>query len=243
MTATADSTEYTSIKEWAAEDRPREKLLNRGVGALTNSEILAILIRSGSQKLSAVQTAQQILENADHNLAHLSRFSISDLCKIKGIGEAKALSIVAALELGRRRLNDDFDSIQKITSSKDAYDQLRGLLMDAAVEHFYVLFLSRSNKPMRPPFELSRGGTTATVVDIKILFKEAINLMANGIILAHNHPSGNLKPSNADISLTRKIVEAAQHFDIQVLDHLIVTEGNGRYLSFADEGIMPRAHS
>lgn len=224
-----------SIKTWNEDDRPREKLMAKGKTTLTDAELLAILIGSGSRETSAVALCQQILEYAHNDLAQLGKLGINDLCKFKGIGPAKAISIIAALELGRRRQSENVQTIQKIESSKDAYRIFLNILADLAHEEFWVLFLNQSNKIIGKE-KISSGGVAATVVDNRIVVKWAIERLASGIILVHNHPSGDLKPSRQDKLLTQKLAEAAQLFDIVVLDHLIISSSG--YFSFADEALL-----
>ncbi len=223
------------ILSWAEEDRPREKLLQRGKASLTDAELIAILIGSGTRELSAVDLAKVILQKASNNLNELAKLSISDLIKIKGIGEAKAISIVSALELGRRRKSSEVIKKPTITCSNDAYQQISPYLLDLPHEEFWILLLSRSNEVIKP-VQISQGGVSGTVADPKIIFKVAIENLASSIILVHNHPSGNLNPSQADKELTKKLKEAGKLLDIPVLDHLIFT--NTSYFSFADEGLF-----
>lgn len=223
------------IKRWAEEDRPREKLLLKGRAALSEAELVAILIGSGNRNQTAVELSQQILSHCNNDLTQLSRQSIKDLQNFNGIGEAKAISIVAALELGRRRKESEPQKRIKIASSQDAYQQMKGILQDHSHEEFWVLFLKRNNEVIRKE-QISRGGVAGTVVDAKIIFKRALEEMASGIILAHNHPSGNLNPSQEDIRLTRQLAAAGKTLDILILDHLIITDSN--YHSFADEGLL-----
>jgi DNA repair protein RadC len=224
-----------TIKSWAEEDRPREKLLSKGRHVLTDAELIAILIGSGSRKETAVELGKRILAEFGNNLNALAKLSVSDLMKFKGIGEAKAISIVAAMELGRRRKETETAKREKITSSKDIFDVFRPQFLDLPHEEFHVLLLNRSNLIIRKEF-VSRGGVSGTVVDPKIIFKIAVEHLASSIILCHNHPSGNLKPSDADISLTKKIKEAGILLEIPILDHLIISDTG--YFSFADEGMM-----
>jgi DNA repair protein RadC len=224
-----------SIKEWAKDDRPREKLLLKGAGVLSNSELIAILISNGTREKSAVEVAQDLLRAGKDNLNDLGKLSVKELMKVKGIGEAKAITIVAAMELGRRRQATATREKAVITSSSDVADYLQILLKDYKHEVFAVLFLNRSNKINH--FQIvSEGGITGTVADPRIILKKALEEDAVSIILCHNHPSGSLKPSKADEELTFKIKEAAKYFDIKVLDHLIVSDDG--YYSFADEGIL-----
>ena len=224
-----------SIKQWAKDDRPREKLLSKGPITLSNSELIAILINHGSKEKSAVELAQEVLRIGKENLNELGKLSVKELMRIKGIGEAKAISIVAAMELGRRRQATTYREKFVITSSTDVANYLQTLLKDYKHEVFAVLFLNRSNKINH--FQIiSEGGITGTVADPRIILKKALEEDAVSIILCHNHPSGSLKPSKADRELTFKIKEAAKYFDIKVLDHLIVSDDG--YYSFADEGIL-----
>lgn len=224
-----------SIKQWAKDDRPREKLLSKGSEALSNSELLAILIHNGTKQKTAVDLAKEILKLGKDDLGQLGRLSVKELMKIKGIGEAKAITIAAALELGRRRQAASLMEKTKISDSTDIAGYLQALFKDHNYEVFAVLFLNRGNKIIH--FEIiSEGGITGTVADPRIILKKALEENAVSIILCHNHPSGSLKPSHADKELTKKIKEAAHYFDIRVLDHLIVSEAG--YYSFADEGIL-----
>ncbi len=226
---------YTPINQWAEDDRPREKFLLKGKSALSDSELLAILIGSGSRNESAVQLCQRILASSENNLNTLGKMSISQLMQFKGIGEAKAISIAAALELGRRRREEDTIELKKITSSKAVFDIMQPVIGELPHEEFWVLYLNNSNKVIYKA-QLSKGGITGTVVDIRIIFKMAFEQNATGLILSHNHPSGKLMASEADLKITKRIKEAGQTLEIQVLDHIIITE-NG-YLSFQDEGIF-----
>jgi DNA repair protein RadC len=230
-----ESEKVLTIKGWAEEDRPREKLLSKGRQMLTDAELIAILIGSGSKKETAVELSKRILSQFGNSLHELAKLSVNDLVKFKGIGEAKAISIVAALELGRRRKETEISKRERITSSKDSFHLFLPMLIDLPHEEFHVLLLNRSNHVIRKEF-VSRGGVSGTVVDPKIIFKIALENLASSIILCHNHPSGNLRPSDQDISLTRKLKEAGMLLEIPILDHLIVSD-NG-YFSFADEGMM-----
>lgn len=224
-----------SIKEWAVEDRPREKVLVNGVRALSEAELIAILIGSGNSDESAVELSRRILASVNNNLNELGRKTISDLQKFKGIGEAKAITIMAALELGRRRKESEPTERPKINSSTDAANIFNPLLGDLPHEEFWVLLLNRNNLVIDKMI-ISRGGITGTVIDVRIIMKMALECLACSIILCHNHPSGNLIPSEADKEITRKIKDAGKLFDISVLDHVIV--GNNSYFSFADEGLI-----
>jgi DNA repair protein RadC len=224
-----------SIKEWAEDDRPREKLLRKTPMALSDSELLAILINNGHRNKSAVELAKEVLQLGKNNLNELGRLSIKDFLAIKGIGEAKAITIAAALELGRRRQAAGFLEKPQVKSSADIALYLQSLLSDYQHEVFAVVFLNRANKIKH--FEIvSEGGITGTVADPRIVLKKALQEDAVSIVLCHNHPSGNLRPSRADEELTQKIKEAARFLDIRVLDHIIVS--NEGFYSFADEGIL-----
>lgn len=224
-----------SIKQWNEDDRPREKLLHKGKMALSDAELVAILIGSGSRNESAVSLSQRILASADNNLSELGRLSITQLMEFKGIGEAKAICIAAAMELGRRRRTGEALERKKITSSNSVFEYIQPIIGELPHEEFWVLYLNNSNKVIKSS-QLSKGGITGTVVDVRLAFKEAIQIGAIGIILAHNHPSGALKPSQADIKLTKKLQIAGDSLDIKVLDHLIITEK--AYFSFADENML-----
>ncbi|SHF38854.1 DNA repair protein RadC [Mariniphaga anaerophila] len=223
------------IKEWAAEDRPREKLLSLGARSLSDAELIAILIGSGTLNETAVELGRRILSSVNNNLNDLGRNGIGYLKTFNGIGEAKAVSIVAALELGNRRKDAEVFVKKKITGSKDAADFFMPLLGDLNHEEFWVLLLDRGNKII-DHFMISRGGISGTVIDVRIILKNALEKMAVSLILSHNHPSGTMKASEADLKITRKIKQAAELMDISVLDHIIIGQNN--YLSFADEGMM-----
>ena len=226
---------YISIREWAEDDRPREKLLLKGRQSLSDAELIAILMGSGSRNESAVDLAKRILRDTGDNLVELSRLDVSDLIKYKGVGEAKAISIIAALELGRRRRGAEAIDRKKITSSADVFEYFTALMSDSNYESFYILLLNRANKIIRH-VEISEGGISGTVADPKKIFKRALEHNATSIILSHNHPSGSVKPSDADIKLTKKLKSAGEMLDIPVLDHIII--GDEKYYSFADEGII-----
>jgi DNA repair protein RadC len=225
----------TSIKNWAADDRPREKMVSKGAAILSNSELIAILINNGSKDKSAVDLAKEVLRLGSDNLNELGKLTLKDFQKIKGIGIAKAITIAAALELGRRRQAAATLDKPVVQSSKDIAQYLKALLKDFTYEVFAVLFLNQANKVNH--FEIiSRGGITGTVADPRIILKKALEEDATSIVLSHNHPSGSLKPSRADEALTQKIKEAATYFDIKVIDHIIVSEEG--FYSFADEGLL-----
>ena len=223
------------IKSWAEEDRPREKMIEKGTHVLTEAELIAILIGSGSRDETAVELSKRILSSVGNNLNALGKLNINDLTRFKGIGEAKAVSVVAALELGRRRNETEIIKRNKITSSKDVFDILKPILIDLPFEEFWLLILNRANLVIKKEM-ISRGGVSGTVVDTKIIFKAAIENYASSIIICHNHPSGNLKPSEADIRITKNIKEAGKLMEIPLLDHLIVAETG--FYSFADEGML-----
>ncbi len=227
--------ESNSIKSWPIDDRPREKMQAKGAAALSNSELLAILINNGNKDKSALEIAKDILQLSHNNLDELGKLSLKDLQKIKGIGTAKAITIAAAMELGRRRTNSDFLNKTVVRSSGEIASYLKVVLKDHPHEVFAVLFLNRANKILH--FEIvSSGGLTGTVADPRIILKKALETGATSIVLSHNHPSGSLKPSRADEELTQKITQAAFYLDIRVLDHIIVSDEG--YFSFADEGLL-----
>ena len=230
-----DESKPLTIKSWSPEDRPREKLLLKGPAGLTDAELIAILIGSGTANLSAVDVSKKVLQHVNGNLHELARLSIKDLMKVKGIGEARAVTIVAALELGRRRKEIDIDEKPKISSSRDAFDLLIGDMMDLPHEEFWVLLLNRGHRLIRKK-RISEGGVSGTVADPKIIFKMALEELASGLIVAHNHPSGNLTASQSDIDLTKKLKEAGKFLEIQLLDHVIIC--GQKYFSFADEGMV-----
>lgn len=222
-----------TIKSWAEEDRPREKLILKGKSVLSDAELVAILIGSGNSEMSAVELSKSILNQVDNNLNSLSKLSLNELKKHKGIGEAKALSIISALELGRRRKDSEAPKKTIIRSSKDIYDLLTPYLLDLNHEEFWVVLLNRANHVLKLE-KISSGGISGTVADPKLIFKTALENLASAVILVHNHPSGNTNPSDADIVLTKKMKEAGKVLEIPVLDHLIFTDSD--YYSFADEG-------
>ncbi|MDA3952980.1 MAG: DNA repair protein RadC [Bacteroidales bacterium] len=222
-----------TIKDWAVEDRPREKLLKKGVQTLSDAEIIALLIGSGSRNESAVELSKKVLKSANNNLNELGKLNIPDLTKLKGIGEAKAITILAALELGRRRKGSEIIIKKKITQSKDIFELFQPILGDLPHEEFWILLLNRSNRIIEK-FKISQGGISGTVIDIKIILKQSIEKLASSIILCHNHPSGNINPSTADDSITEKLKKGAELLDIQVLDHIIIADI--KYYSYADDG-------
>ncbi len=227
--------EKLSIKQWAVEDRPREKLLSKGIRSLSDAELIAILIGSGTREASAVDLAKHILSSTGNNLNDLSRLSVHDLKKFKGIGEARAIAIVAAMELGRRRKLEEVRRKKQITTSRDVFDFFHPFIGDLSHEEFWVLYLSRSNRILASK-QTSRGGIAGTVIDIRLILKDALENTASSLIICHNHPSGTLQPSEADKEITRKIARAAEIMDIRLLDHIII--GDGSYFSFADENLL-----
>lgn len=224
-----------NIKDWAAEDRPREKLLSNGARSLSDAELIAILIGSGNLEETAVELSRRILAAVDNNLNELGRKNTDFLQSFNGIGEAKAVTITAALELAKRRKEADVFNKNKITGSKDAADYFFPILGDLNHEEFWVMLLNRGNKII-DSFMISQGGISGTVIDVRIILKPAIDKLASSIILCHNHPSGTMQASDADLKITKKIKNAAEMLDITVLDHLII--GQNQYLSFADEGLL-----
>lgn len=225
-----------SIKDWSVEDRPREKLMKSGVQALSNAELIALLIGSGTRETNAVEVARNILASAGNNLHELGRFNTADLLKVKGIGTAKAITLLAALELGSRKNHTgEIDKII-IRNSQTAYEVLYSMIGELGHEEFWIIILNRAHKVIKTE-KISQGGLTGTVIDTRLILKHALDKKATSLIIAHNHPSGNRSPSEADISITRKIKSAAEIMDINVLDHIIVAGLN--YYSFADEGVMP----
>jgi DNA repair protein RadC len=228
-------TEKKSIKEWAADDRPREKMIDKGKAALSNAELIAILIGSGNSELSAVELSRVILDSVDNNLIALSNLTLDDLMQHKGIGEAKAITIMAALELGKRRRGAEANLPTEVKDSKDSFERFLPYIDDMRQEHFLVLYLNQSNHALKVEC-ISNGGTTTVIADPKLIFKNALNLNATAIILGHNHPSGNPRPSEDDRQLTKKLVAAGKLLDISVIDHIII--GNERYYSFRDHGEM-----
>ncbi|MCE2708823.1 MAG: RadC family protein [Bacteroidota bacterium] len=227
----------TSLKifEMAEQDRPREKLLLKGKAALTDTELVAILLRTGSSSMSAVDLSKKILTAVDQDLSRLARMTVLELMKFKGIGEAKALSIVCALELGRRRKDQEIPQKQKITHSSQVYELLRADLQDEWVEHFFVVLLNRGNYLIKKQ-RISQGGMSGTVVDPKVVFSCALEHKAHSLILVHNHPSGNLNPSEQDKAITAKLVKIGRELEVPVLDHLLFSDQG--YFSFVDGGLM-----
>jgi DNA repair protein RadC len=223
------------ITDWALEDRPREKLMEKGTASLSDAELLAILINSGTKDKSAVDLGRELLGRVNNNLNSLGKLSISDLKSLHGIGPARAVTIAAALELGRRRKGAEVPNIPQIKCSKDVADIFQPLLSDLAHEEFWILFLNRSNKVINR-MKLSQGGVSGTVTDVRMVLKKAIECLASGMIVCHNHPSGNLNPSESDTKITQKIKDAGKLMDIQLLDHLIISDKD--YYSFADNGLI-----
>lgn len=224
-----------SIKQWSEDDRPREKLALKGKTALSDAELLAIVIGSGSRNESAVDLSKRILAKVENNLNELGKLTLEQLMQFKGIGEAKAISIAATLELGRRRQNTESIERKKVTTSRDAFQIMEPLLSDLPHEEFWVLFLNQATKVIRTE-QLSKGGISSTTVDVRLAFRRALELGATSLIICHNHPTGNLIPSQSDKNLTQKFQKAGESLDIRVLDHLIV--GGNKFYSFSDEGLM-----
>ncbi|MDX2250465.1 MAG: DNA repair protein RadC [Bacteroidia bacterium] len=224
---------HTTIKDWAVEDRPREKLLQRGIEALTDAELIAILLASGTRERSAIDLAREMIETVG-GLPQIAQADVAELTQLKGIGKAKAITVIAAFELGRRKLLK-ISETPRLTHSESVAKYLSPRLADLKQEVFYVLFLNRNNEIIAEK-QIFRGGVSATIIDPRIVFREAIHHLASAIILSHNHPSGNLTPSQADIEITRKLISGGKVFDIQVLDHIIVSARG--YYSFADQGLL-----
>jgi DNA repair protein RadC len=223
------------ITDWAVEDRPREKLIAKGMSSLSDAELLAILISSGTRNKSAVDLGRELLGLAGNNLNSLGKLSVAELRKIRGIGPARAVIISAALELGRRRKLAELPEVSQIKCSRDVADIFQPVLSDLAHEEFWVLFLNRSNR-VTGKMKISQGGVSGTVTDVRIIMKQAVEFLASGIIVCHNHPSGNLNPSESDSKITHKIREAGNLLDIQLLDHIIISGMD--YFSFADNGMI-----
>ena len=224
-----------SIKELDWNDRPREKLLEKGESQLSNSELLAIILGSGNKEKNAVELAQEVLFSNENSLSNLAKLSLSDLQKFKGIGEAKAINIIAALELGKRRKSITGKERTKISSSRDVFNALNQNFADLYHEEFWILALDRANQIIKK-ICISHGGFSGTVADPKVIFKKGLELSASSIILTHNHPSGNTNPSQPDIQLTNNLIQAGKYLDLQVLDHLIF--GENKFYSFKDEGLL-----
>jgi DNA repair protein RadC len=226
---------FFSISNWSEDDRPREKLMLKGKSVLSDAELIAILIGSGSRNESAVDLSKKILASVNNNLNALGKLPLAQLMQFKGIGEAKAISIIAALELGRRRRAEDAVDLVKITSSKAIFELMQPMIGELPHEEFWIIYLNNSNKVISKA-QLSKGGITGTLVDVRIVFKTALEVGATALILCHNHPSGTLVPSEADKQITKKLKLAGESLEIKVLDHVIITETS--YYSFADEGIF-----
>jgi DNA repair protein RadC len=226
---------YLKILQWAEEDRPREKLLLKTKAALSDAELLAILIGSGSKEETAVDLCKRILRSVNNDLGELAKMSVKDLEKFKGVGEAKAISIIAALELGRRRKDTISQQRDKILCSMDIYNAILPNLLDCHYEEFWVLLLNRQNQIIKK-VQISKGSVSGTMVDARLVFKPAIEHLASSVVLIHNHPSGNIKPSQSDVNITKKMIEVGKMFDMPILDHVIFT--NDKYFSFADENML-----
>lgn len=226
---------FFSIKSWSVEDRPREKLLIKGKNSLSKAELIAILIGSGNKDESAVDLSKRILASVNFSLHELGKLTVKKLTKFKGIGEAKAITIVSALELSRRRRSERALIKKKIVSSRSVFELMQPIIGELFHEEFWVIYLNSSNKVLMKSF-LSKGGITSTSVDLRLILKSALQIGAVGLVLAHNHPSGALRPSGADKNITKKIKQAAEILDIKVVDHLIITENS--YFSFADKRLL-----
>lgn len=224
-----------SIKNWAVDDRPREKFISKGYRSLSDSELLAILLRSGDKNNSALDLAKAVLTSVQNNWHELSRLTVNDLCKFKGIGPVKAVTVITALEIGRRRSLQEADKKPHLRSSRDIFEMMQPLIGGLNIEEFWVLYLNQKNLVLKKQL-ISRGGIAGTSVDVRLILKSALEVMATSMILVHNHPSGGLIPSQADKNLTANIKKSADILNILVLDHLIVTQNS--YFSFADEGIL-----
>lgn len=224
-----------SIKHWSEDDKPREKLIQKGKSNVSDAELIAILIGTGVKNESAVSLSRKILASVHYNLNALGRLSVAQLTKFKGIGKAKAITIVAALEVGKRRKEEKEKEIIRVTSSKDVFDVLQPIIGELPHEEFWILYLNNSNRIM-DKVQQSKGGITGTIVDVRLVLKRALELGAVALILAHNHPSGTLKPSNSDKEMTRRIQRASEALDIKVVDHLIITRED--YFSFADNKLL-----
>jgi DNA repair protein RadC len=225
----------TNLKNWSPEDKPREKLKLKGKAVLSDAELISLLLGTGTKSASTIELGKRVLHHANNSLHQLGRMTVNDLLKVNGIGEAKAMTVVAALELGRRRREHDPEEKPRISKSVDAYDILRSNLLDIPHEEFWIILLNRANRVIKK-HQISQGGVAGTVADPKIIFKIALEELASGIILGHNHPSGNLNASQADIELTKKLVAGAKLLEMQVLDHIILA--GQKYFSFADEGLI-----
>jgi len=223
------------IKNWSPEDKPREKLKLKGKAALSDAELISLLLGTGTKSASTIELGKRVLFHANNSLHQLGRMTVNDLLKVNGIGEAKAMTMVAALELGRRRKEYDPEEKPKISRSLDAYEILKANLLDIPHEEFWIILLNRANRVIKK-YQISQGGVAGTVADPKIIFKIALEELASGIILGHNHPSGNLTASQADMDLTKKLVAGAKLLEMQVLDHIILA--GQKYFSFADEGLI-----
>jgi DNA repair protein RadC len=226
---------YLKIQDWAKEDRPREKLMQKGCGALTDAELIGILLGSGTKHLSAVNLAQLILKDHNHDLNELAKRSVKELQKFKGIGEAKSITIVSAMELSRRRKDQDVLQRPRINTAKDVYQLMKVELVDKLIEQFWIVLLTRANYVIKKHL-VSSGGTARLAVDPKVIFKAALDHNASSIVLVHNHPSNNPKPSQMDIDLTERLMKAGKILDIPIIDHIIFTEN--KYFSFADEHLV-----
>jgi len=224
-----------ALTSWAVEDRPREKVMANGIQYLSNAELIAILLGSGTRHMTAVELARQILKEAGNSLQELGRKGIGELVRIKGVGPAKATSILAALELGRRRAGMQYSEKIPVKSSETVYRLFHPLMGDLEHEEFWLLMLNRANRILGR-FKVSQGGLSGTVIDTRIILKKALDNLASSIIVCHNHPSGNKQPSDADLKITEKLKKAAEMLEIKLLDHVIIADKS--YFSFADEGLI-----
>lgn len=232
---TGKARNHIGIKEWAEQDRPREKLLQKGRSSLTDAELIGILIGSGTSKLTAVELSKQILASVNHDLNQLGHLTIKDLQEFRGIGEAKAIAIISALELGRRRSSTSATEKPKVSSPSEAYELMKPELLDLKKEEFWIILLNRANTLIKK-IHISSGGVSGTTVDPKLIYKHAVENLASGIILVHNHPSGNLSPSNSDHQITTKLAKAGEFLELPIIDHIIF--GDEGFLSFKDEGLL-----
>ncbi|MGC3944230.1 MAG: DNA repair protein RadC [Chryseolinea sp.] len=229
------TTEIVPLRDWSPQDLPREKLLHKGTSALSDAELISLLLGTGTRTTSSVELGRRVLHHANNSLHDLARMTVKDLIRVSGIGSIKAMTIVAALELGRRRRELSPETRPRLSKSSDAFDILKPYLQDIPHEEFWIVLVNRANRLIKVG-QISQGGVAGTVADPKLIFKMAIEELASGIILAHNHPSGNTTASQADIELTRKLSAGARLLELQVLDHIILA--GQKYFSFADEGLI-----
>lgn len=225
----------STLKTWAVEERPREKVMNKGIQQVSDAELLAILISSGTKNVSAVELARQILSESDNSLRELGKQSLNDLLQIKGVGPAKAVSILAAMEIGRRRAGLSQRDKISVKSSETVFGLFHPIMGDLEHEEFWLLMLNRANRVIGS-YKVSQGGLSGTVIDTRIILKKALDKLASSIVVCHNHPSGNKQPSDADVKITEKLKKAADMLEIKLLDHVIIADKS--YFSFADEGLV-----